>query len=72
MHLEGAGVDPRGQGEAPALELAAHAKVEVEREPGHREHAREQREAQEPPEFGATQHRRRFYLSNSGKILIPC
>ena len=50
VQFERPGVDARGQREAPALEVAAHAKVEIQREAGREQGDREQGEAEIPPE----------------------
>ena len=63
MQLERPGIDARRQREAAALELAAHAGVEVQREHRRRECQRQRRpaevsQAEVSQELSATQHRR--------------
>ena len=63
MQLERPGVDARRQREAAALELAAHAGVEVQREHRRRERQRKRRpaevsQAEVSQDLSATQHRR--------------
>src|SRR6266540_7389351 len=65
VQLERPRVDARRQREAPPLELAAHAKVEVQREPGHEQGDREEGEAEGAPEFCAIEHPADFTLLRS-------
>src|SRR5437870_4490359 len=63
MQLERPGVDARRQREAAALELAAHASIEVQREHRRRERQRKRRpaevsQAEVSQDLSAMQHRR--------------
>ncbi len=58
VQLQRPRVNPRRQREAAALELAAHAEIEIQREPGREQRDREDRVAGVAPEFSAIEHRR--------------
>jgi len=58
VQLERPRINPRRQREAAALELAAHAHVEVQREGGREQSHRQDRVAGVAPEFSAIEHRR--------------
>ena len=58
VQLERPRINPRRQREAAALELAAHAHVEIQREGGREQSHRQDRVAGVAPEFSAIEHRR--------------
>jgi hypothetical protein len=61
--------DARRQREAPAFEFVPYPEIEIKREAGCRQNRREQHEPQDLPKALRDEPSRRFYPSNSGRIL---